>query len=190
MVSLSQGQKVNLSKEAPNLKQALIGLGWSVNAFDGDDYDLDASVFLTDANGKCPSENDFIFYSNLQHPSGSVIHTGDNRTGEGEGDDEQIKIYLDRVPSNIQKISFVVTIYEADKRNQNFGDVSDAYIVLRNMENNQEILRYDLSEDYSTETALIVAELYRSGNEWKFSAVGKGWQGGLAAVCRHFGINA
>ena len=188
-INLSKGQKVNLTKGNAGLKKILIGLGWDVNTFDtGADFDLDASAFLLDSTGKCPTEKEFIFYGNLKHSSESVEHMGDNLTGEGEGDDEEIIINLDKIPSNIDKIAFTVTIYDSDVRNQNFGQVSNSYIRIVNNDTNEELIRYDLEEDFSIETAIVVGELYRKDGEWKFNAIGSGFQGGLAALCGHFGI--
>ena len=190
-INLSKGQKVNLTKDNPGLKNIMVGLGWDVNAFDsGADFDLDASAFLCGANGKCPTEKEFIFYSNLEHESGSVKHMGDNRTGEGEGDDEQIEVDLSQVPANIEKIAFTATIYDAESRRQNFGQVSNAYIRIVDESTNQEIIRYDLGEDFSIETAVVVGELYKNNGEWKFNAIGSGFQGRLAALCAHYGIDA
>ena len=190
-INLSKGQKVSLTKGNPGLKNIMVGLGWDVNAFDtGADFDLDASVFLCGANGKCPTEKEFIFYGNLKHPSESVEHMGDNLTGGGEGDDEQIMIDLTKVPANIEKIAFTVTIYEADARRQNFGQVSNAFIRIVDQSNGQELIRYDLGEDFSIETAVVVGELYKHNVEWKFNAIGSGFQGGLAALCGHYGIDA
>ena len=188
-ISLNKGGKLSLSKEAPDLKKVLVGLGWDARATDGADFDLDASAFLLDANGKVRSEADFIFYNQLKSTCGSVQHTGDNRTGAGEGDDEALMVDLSRVPAEVQKVAFTVTIHEADARRQNFGQVQNAYIRLVNAETNTEVARYDLAEDASTETAMIFGELYRYGSEWKFSAVGQGYAGGLAAMCRQYGIN-
>ena len=188
-INLSKGQKVDLTKGNPGLKNIMVGLGWDINAFDsGSDFDLDAAAFMLGENGKCPTENEFIFYSNLTHESEAVKHMGDNRTGEGEGDDEQIEIDLTKVPSNIQKIAFTVTIYDADIRRQNFGQISNAFIRLVDESNNTELIRYDLGEDFSIETAIVVGELYRYNGEWKFNAIGSGFQGGLAALCGHYGI--
>ncbi|MBR4373151.1 MAG: TerD family protein [Treponema sp.] len=187
-ISLSKGQRVDLTKGKPSLKNLLVGLGWDVNAFDGADFDLDASAFLVGANGKCPSEKDFIFYGNLKHESGSVESMGDNRTGSGEGDDEQITVNLAKVPANIERIAFTCTIYDADKRGQNFGQVSNAFIRIVDQDTNEEVIRYDLGEDFSIETAIVVGELYRNNGEWKFNAIGSGFQGGLAALCGHYGI--
>lgn len=190
-INLSKGQKVNLTKDNPGLKNIMVGLGWDVNAFDsGADFDLDASAFLCGANGKCPTEKEFIFYSNLEHESGAVKHMGDNRTGEGEGDDEQIEVDLSKVPASIEKIAFTATIYDAESRCQNFGQVSNAYIRIVDESTNQEIIRYDLGEDFSIETAVVVGELYKNNGEWKFNAIGSGFQGGLAALCAHYGIDA
>ena len=190
-ISLSKGQKVDLTKTNPGLKNILVGLGWDINQFDsGSDFDLDASAFLLGENGKTTSDTDYIFYSNLEHPSGAVMHMGDNRTGAGEGDDEQITVDLTKVPANISRIAFTVTIYEAEARRQNFGQVSNAFIRLVNAETDEELVRYDLGEDFSIETAMVVGELYRHNGEWKFNAIGSGYQGGLAALCANYGIDA
>ena len=189
-ISLKKGQKVDLTKTNPGLKEILVGLGWDTNRYDGgEDFDLDTSIFLLGASGKVNSDEDFVFYGNLKHVSGSVEHLGDNLTGEGSGDDEQIKIDLSKVPSNVEKIDFTVTIYEADTRNQNFGQVENAFIRVVNSATGEELIRYDLSEDFSVETAVIVGELYRNKGEWKFNAVGSGFEGGLAALGRNFGVS-
>lgn len=189
-INLSKGQKVDLTKGNPGLKKIVVGLGWDVNIFDsGYDFDLDASAFMCGKNGKCPTEAEFIFYSNTEHVSGSIEHTGDNRTGEGDGDDEQIRIDLSLVPSNIERIAFTVTIYDAEIRNQNFGQVSNSYIHIVDEHSGEELIRYDLGEDFSIETAIVVAEIYRHNGEWKFNAIGSGFQGGLAALCAHYGID-
>lgn len=189
-INLSKGQKVDLTKGNPGLKKIMVGLGWDVNAFDtGGDFDLDAAAFLLSDSGKVTSSNDFVFYGNLSHPSGSVVHQGDNLTGAGDGDDEQIKIDLSKVPENITKIAFTVTIYEPEQRRQNFGQVNNAFIRIYNEENGEEMLRYDLGEDFSIETAAVFGELYKSGSEWKFNAIGSGFQGGLAALCANFGVD-
>lgn len=190
-INLSKGQKVSLTKGNPGLKQIMVGLGWDVNAFDsGADFDLDAAVFMIGDNGKCPTEKEFIFYGNLEHVSESVKHMGDNLTGDGDGDDEQILIDLTKIPSNITKVAFTVTIYDADARRQNFGQVSNSFIRIVNETNGEELIRYDLGEDFSIETAVVVGELYRYNGEWKFNAIGSGFQGGLAALCGHYGIDA
>ena len=190
-INLSKGQKVSLTKENPGLKKILVGLGWDVNAFDsGADFDLDASAFLAGANGKCPTEKEFIFYGNLEHESGAVKHMGDNLTGSGDGDDEQIEVDLSLIPANIEKVAFTVTIYDAEKRRQNFGQVSNAFCRIVDLDTNRELVRFDLGEDFSIETAVVVGELYKHGNEWKFNAIGSGFQGGLAALCGHYGIDA
>ena len=187
-INLSKGQKVDLTKGNPSLKNIMVGLGWDVNAFDsGSDFDLDAA-FMCGANGKCPTEKEFVFYGNLVHPSEGVKHMGDNRTGEGEGDDEQIEIDLTKIPANIERIAFTATIYDADVRRQNFGQVSNAYIRIVDEATNQELIRYDLGEDFSIETAVVVGELYKHNGDWKFNAIGSGFQGGLAALCGHYGI--
>ncbi len=188
-INLSKGQKVDLTKGNPGLKKIMVGLGWDVNAFDsGFDFDLDAAAFMLGDNGKCPTEKEFIFYGNLLHPSGSIEHMGDNLTGEGDGDDEQIQVDLTKIPSNISKIAFTVTIYEADLRHQNFGQVSNSFIRIVDDTTGQELIRYDLGEDFSIETAVVVGELYRHSGEWKFNAIGSGFQGGLAALCGYYGI--
>ncbi len=190
-INLSKGQKIDLTKGNPGLTKIMVGLGWDVNAFDsGADFDLDAAAFMTGANGKCPTEMEFVFYNNLEHQSGSVKHMGDNLTGEGDGDDEQIWIDLAAVPANVEKIAFTVTIHDAAARGQNFGQVSNAFIRIVNDANGQELIRYDLGEDFSIETAVVVGELYRYNGEWKFNAIGSGFQGGLAALVRHFGLDA
>jgi len=190
-INLSKGQKVSLTKGNPGLKNIMVGLGWDVNAFDsGVDFDLDTAAFMVDESGRCPSEKEFIFYGNLEHSSGSVKHLGDNLTGGGDGDDEQILIDLSLIPQNIAKIAFTVTIYDADNRRQNFGQVSNSFVRIVDEATNTEIIRYDLGEDFSIETAIVVGELYRNGTEWKFNAIGSGFQGGLAALCGHYGIDA
>jgi tellurium resistance protein TerD len=188
-VSLSKGGNVSLSKESPGLKDILVGLGWDARATDGGDFDLDASAFLLKGDGKVRGDNDFIFYNNLRTSDGSVEHTGDNRTGVGEGDDEAIKIALDKVPQDVQKVAVAVTIHDAEARRQNFGMVSNAFIRIVNQADNKEIARFDLSEDMSTETAMIFGEIYRHGGEWKFKAVGQGYAGGLGPVAKSFGVN-
>lgn len=188
-VNLTKGQKVSLTKGNPGLKNVVVGLGWDVNQFDtGGDFDLDAAAFLLTDTGKVADSNDFVFYGNLSHPSGSVQHMGDNLTGAGDGDDEQIKIDLSKVPANITKIAFSVTIYESEARGQNFGQVNNAFIRIYNEENGEEMLRYDLGEDFSIETAAVFGELYKNGDEWKFNAIGSGYQGGLAALCANYGV--
>ena len=190
-VSLKKGQKVDLTKGNAGLTKVLIGLGWDTNKYDGgSDFDLDAAAFLLKADGKVRDDKDFVFYGNLKHASGSIEHLGDNLTGEGEGDDEQIRVDLASVPADIEKIDFTVTIYEAEERKQNFGQVSNAFIHIVDDSSNKELIRFDLGEDFSVETAVVVAELYRHGGEWKFNAVGAGFQGGLQALCQNFGVNA
>ena len=187
-VSLVKGGNVSLSKTAPSLKRILIGLGWDAKATDGDDFDLDASAFLLAENGKVKGDDDFIFYNQLLSKCGSVEHTGDNRTGDGDGDDEALKINLDKVPTSIKRIVIGVTIHDADARKQNFGQVSDAFMRIVNLDNDIEIARFDLAEDYSTETAMIFGEVYSHNGEWKFKAVGQGFSGGLESMCRQFGV--
>ncbi len=189
-VSLKKGQKVSLTKDNPGLSKVIVGLGWDTNQFDtGGDFDLDASAFLLTDNGKVSKTEDFVFFGNLIDPSGSVQHMGDNLTGAGDGDDEQIKIDLSKVPENITKIDFTVTIYEPEQRRQNFGQINNAFIRIYNENSGEELLRYDLGEDFSIETAAVFGELYRNGNEWKFNAIGSGYQGGLAALCNNFGVD-
>ena len=189
-ISLQKGQKVDLTKGNPGLKKLLIGLGWDVNKYDGGfDFDLDAAAFLLNANGKVNSDDDFVFYNNLKHKSGAVEHMGDNLTGEGEGDDEEIRVDLSLVPENVDKIDFTVTIYDADARKQKFGQVSNAYIRVVDEMSGKEIIRYDLGEDFSIETAVVVGEIYRNKGEWKFNAIGAGWSGGLAALGKNYGVN-
>lgn len=191
-INLSKGQRVSLDK---GVRLALVGLGWDTNRYDGSaDFDLDASAFLLGANGKVRSDDDFIFYGNLQSKDGSVMHTGDNLTGEGDGDDETLFIDFSKVPADVQKIAITVTIYEAQERGQNFGQVSNAYVrVARRANENDTVgteeLRYDLGEEFSIETALVVCEIYRQGADWKFNAVGAGYQGGLYALCKNYGVN-
>ena len=185
MISLSKGQKVDLTKGNAGIRRLLIGLGWQSK---GSDFDLDTAAFLLNATGKATGDNDFIFYGNLRHSSGCVEHKGDNLTGNGGGDAEQILVDLGRVPGNIEKIDFTATIYEAEKRRQNFGMVQNAYIRVVNADTQQELLRYDLGNQFSLETAVVVAEIYRYKGEWKFNAIGSGYQGGLAALCKSFGI--
>ncbi|MFK7608560.1 MULTISPECIES: TerD family protein [unclassified Pseudomonas] len=187
-LSLSKGGNLSLTKEAPGMTKVLVGLGWDARSTDGQDFDLDASAFLLKADGKVRADSDFIFYNQLKSTDGSVEHTGDNRTGEGDGDDEAIKIDLSKVPADIDKIAITVTIHEADARRQNFGQVRNAFIRLVNQDNNSEVVRYDLAEDASTETAMIFAELYRNGAEWKFRAVGQGFNGGLKPLAESFGL--
>lgn len=189
-INLKKGQKVNLTKDNPGLKKLIVGLGWDVNKYDGGkDFDLDAEVFMLGADGKVLSNEDFIYYGYLKHVSGAVEHLGDNLTGEGDGDDEQIKVDLSLVPTDIEKIDFVVTIYEADERKQNFGQVSNAFIHIVDESNGQELIKYDLGEDFSIETAVVVGEIYRNNGEWKFNAIGSGFEGGLRALCDNYGVN-
>lgn len=188
-INLSKGQKIDLTKTNPGLTKVVVGLGWDTNKYSGGgDFDLDASVFLVGEGGKSRGPEDFIFYNNLVGAGGAVTHTGDNLTGEGEGDDEQVIVDLPNVPADVHKISFTVTIHEAESRGQNFGQVSNAFIRIVNENSNEELIRYDLGEDFSIETALVVGELYRHGNEWKFNAIGSGYQGGLAALVNDYGL--
>ncbi|MGS2745168.1 TerD family protein [Halomonas sp. LS-001] len=188
-VSLSKGGNVSLSKEAPGLKNVVVGLGWDPRVTDGQEFDLDASVFLCGEDGKVRADTDFVFYNNKVGGDGSVEHQGDNKTGEGEGDDEQVKIDLSSVPADVKKLAFAVTIHEAESRKQNFGMVSNAFMRVVNGDDGKELARYDLSEDYSIETAMIFGEVYRHGDEWKFKAIGQGFGGGLHPLASSFGVN-
>jgi tellurium resistance protein TerD len=189
-ISLSKGGRVSLSKEAPGLKLIRVGLGWDENQTDtGNDFDLDASAFLVSKNGRVLSDNHFIFYGNKTSPCGAIIHQGDNLTGGGDGDDEVIEIDLSKVASDIEKIVFTVTIHEADSRRQNFGQVDNSFIRIVNQQNQTEITKYELDEDYSTETAINFGELYRKNGNWNFKAVGAGFNNGLAGFCELFGVN-
>ncbi|SES26595.1 TerD family protein [Psychrobacillus sp. OK032] len=189
-INLSKGQKVDLTKTNPGLVNVTIGLGWDTNKYDGgNDFDLDSSVFLLGSNGKCSSESDFVFYNNTTGAGGAVVHTGDNRTGDGDGDDEQVNVNLSTVPASIEKIAFSITIHDAETRGQNFGQVNNSYVRILNADSGEELIRYDLGEDFSIETAVVVGELYRHGGEWKFNAIGSGYQGGLAALVTDFGLN-
>ena len=188
-ISLTKGGNVNLSKEAPGLSNITVGLGWDPRATDGQDFDLDAIAFLLNEAGKVRSDQDFIFFNNLKSNDGSVEHTGDNRTGEGDGDDEQIKVSLNNISADVSKIAICAIIYEGQARNQNFGQVGDAFIRVVNDNGNSEVARYDLSEDSSTETAMIFGELYRHNGDWKFRAVGQGFNGGLGPLAASYGVN-
>ncbi|MEK5161571.1 TerD family protein [Paenibacillus sp. FSL R5-0527] len=189
-VNLSKGQKVDLTKSNPGLVKIIVGLGWDTNKYDGGkEFDLDASAFCLNETGKVNSDADFMFYNNPANGNNSIVLSGDNRTGEGAGDDETIKIDLANVPADISKIAFCITIHEAQERNQNFGQVANSYVRVVNEATGEELIRYDLGEDYSVETAVVVGELYRHGAEWKFSAVGSGFKDGLAGLCRDFGIS-
>lgn len=204
-LTLTKGQNLSLTKTDPDMKKAMLGLGWDARSTDGVEFDLDASAILVGANGKVRSDNDFVFYNQMgdvtlpgsapgkpalfDPAKASVMYQGDNRTGEGDGDDEQVLVDFDRIPSDIERVAFTVSIYDADKRAQNFGQVRNAFIRLVNDSTGVEVVRYDLSEDYSTETALIFAEVYRNGGEWKFRAVGQGYRDGLGGIAREFGVN-
>lgn len=189
-VNLRKGGNVNLSKEAPGLTKMLVGLGWDARETRGVEFDLDGSVFLLKVDGKVRNDLDFIFYNNLKSADGSVTHTGDNRTGAGDGDDESIVIELTKVPPNIDKFSICVTIHDAATRHQNFGMVSNAFIRCVNSSDGKELARYDLSEDGSIETAMIFGEVYRHAGDWKFKAVGQGFKGGLGPLARSYGVDA
>jgi tellurium resistance protein TerD len=187
-INVRKGERIDLTKTNPGLTKILIGLGWDVNHYDtGHPFDLDVSVAGLDANGKLVNEKEFVFFNNPSNPNGSIKHTGDNRTGEGSGDDEQIYIDLANVPETIQRIEIAVTIYEAEQRDQRFGQVRNAYARVLNQETNEELIYYDLGEGYSRETALVVAAVYRYNGEWKFEAVGAGFEGGLEALVKQYG---
>jgi tellurium resistance protein TerD len=195
-VSLQKGGRVSLTKEAPGLKNIHVGLGWKERETEGTEFDLDASAFLLDGTGKVPSDAHFVFYGTPKSddgmhraPDGSVEYTGDNRSGASSGDAEVINVYLDKIPESIAKVAFTVTIYDAEARRQSFGQVSNAYIRLVNKDTNEEVVRFDLGEDFSTENAVVFAELYRNGDDWKFNAIGQGYSGGLAALGRAYGVN-
>ena len=187
-ISLTKGGNVNLSKEAPNLTNIAVGLGWNPRATDGQAFDLDAIAFLVNESGKVRADTDFIFFNNLKSSDGSVEHTGDNRTGEGDGDDEVIRVDLSKVPADVSKVVFCAVIYDGQARNQNFGQVANAYIRIVNTQGGAEVARYDLSEDSSTETAMIFGELYKNNGEWKFRAVGQGFAGGLGPLAASYGV--
>ncbi|GMK40019.1 hypothetical protein PCCS19_30740 [Paenibacillus sp. CCS19] len=190
-ISLSKGQRVDLTKTNPGLTQVVVGLGWDTNKYvGGADFDLDASAFLLYEDGKAKGADDFVFYNNASGGNGSVVHTGDNRTGEGDGDDEQINIDLSKVPASIHRIGITVTIYDYETRKQNFGQVSNAFVRVVDASSNREVLRFDLGEEFSTETAVVFCEFYRHSGEWKFQAVGSGFAGGLVALCRNYGLDA
>jgi len=189
-VNLSKGQKVDLTKSNPGLTKVKVGLGWDTNKYDGGSaFDLDATAFCLNASGKVNSDSDFIFYNNKTNTNGAIQLSGDNLTGEGAGDDETIVIDLGQVPADVQKIAFCITIHDASGRSQNFGQVANSYARVLNESSNEELMRYDLGEDFSIETAVVVAELYRHNGEWKFSAVGSGYRDGLAGLCRDFGVH-
>jgi tellurium resistance protein TerD len=187
-ISLTKGGNVSLTKEAPGIIKTTVGLGWNPRVTDGVAFDLDAIAFLVNENGKVRADNDFIFFNNLKSSDGSVVHNGDNRTGEGHGDDETLSVDLSMVPADVSKVIFAVTIYDGQTRNQNFGQVANAYIRVSNNAGGSEIARYDLSEDSSTETAMIFGELYKHGSEWKFRAIGQGFAGGLGPLAASYGV--
>ncbi|OPH60442.1 chemical-damaging agent resistance protein C [Paenibacillus ferrarius] len=188
-ISLSKGQKVDLTKTNPGLTKVVVGLGWDTNKYDGGkDFDLDASVFCVNASGKVGSESDFIFYNNPKNANGSIVHTGDNRTGAGDGDDEQVVVDLAAIPAETEKIAFCITIHDAEARAQNFGQVSNAYVRILNDASGAELIRFDLGEDFSVETGVVVGELYRNSGEWKFSAIGSGYRDGLGGLARDYGL--
>ncbi|MFI8143920.1 TerD family protein [Acinetobacter sp. ABJ_C5_2] len=188
-ISLTKGGNVSLTKEAPGITKTTVGLGWNPRVTDGTAFDLDAIAFLVNENGKVRADNDFIFFNNLKSSDGSVVHNGDNRTGEGAGDDETLSVDLSKVPADVSKVIFAVTIYDGQARNQNFGQVANAYIRVTNDAGGSEIARYDLSEDGSTETAMIFGELYKHGSEWKFRAIGQGFAGGLGPLAASYGVS-
>ena len=188
-ISLNKGANLSLSKTDPTLSNLVVGLGWDVRPTDGQSFDLDASAFMLKNDGKVRNDSDLIFYNQLHSSCGSVEHTGDNLTGQGDGDDESLILQLNKIPSDIERIAVAVTIHDAETRKQNFGQVSNAFIRVVNKDTGIEIARYDLTEDASIETAMIFGEIYRNNGEWKFKAVGQGYAGGLAPLARNFGIN-
>ena len=188
-VSLTKGGNVSLTKQAPGLSAVLVGLGWDERMTSGQAFDLDASALMLNPAGRILSDSHFVFFNNLVSPDGSVEHTGDNLTGAGEGDDEQIKVDLAAVPAEVDRIVFPVSIYDAEVRRQNFGQVRNAFIRVVNSADDAELARYDLSEDASSETAMIFGELYRHSGDWKFRAVGQGYSTGLAGIARDYGVN-
>lgn len=188
-LTLSKGQNLSLTKTEPGLTNVLIGLGWDDRQTDGHEFDLDASAFMLSTSGKVSGDADFVFYGQLKSSCGSVEHTGDNRTGEGDGDDEALKVDLTKIPNTVQTVAITVTIHDFEARRQSFGQVSNAFIRVVNDKTGKEVVRYDLTEDYSTETAMVFGELYRNNGEWKFRAVGQGYSGGLAAMCAQYGVN-
>lgn len=188
-INLTKGQKADLTKGNPGLQKIVVGLGWDVNSYStGAAFDLDSSAFLLGESGKVTKSKDFIYYGNLEHPSGAVKHSGDNLTGEGSGDDEQIKVDLSKLPADIKKIAFTATIYKAEERHQNFGQVANAFIRIFNEENGEELLRYDLGEEFSIENTVVFGEVYKYGEEWKFNAIGSGYTGGLATLADTYGV--
>jgi tellurium resistance protein TerD len=188
-ISLQKGGNVNLSKEAPGLSKMTVGLGWDIRNTDGAAFDLDGAIFLLNSAGKVRSDADFVFYNNLKSSDGSVVHSGDNRTGAGEGDDESVTIDLSKVPADVDKIAVCVTIHDAEARRQNFGQVPKAFVRCINATGGVEIARFDLSEDGSTETAMVFGEVYRAGSDWKFRAVGQGFKGGLGPLAKNYGVD-
>lgn len=188
-INLSKGQKIDLTKTNPGLSKITVGLGWDTNKYDGGkDFDLDVSVFLTNSINKVDKDTNFIYFNNKQNENASVVHTGDNRTGDGDGDDEQVQVDLQNIPADVEKIAFTITIYEAEARSQNFGQVSRSYVRIVNDLNNEELIRFDLGEDFSIETGVVVGELYRHGGEWKFNAIGSGYKDGLSGLTRDYGL--
>ena len=187
-ITLSKGGNISLSKTDPTLNNIIIGLGWDARPTDGQDFDLDASAFMLKNDGKVRSDGDFIFYNQLRSTCGSIEHTGDNLTGDGDGDDESLILQLSKIPIDINRVAFTVTIHDAESRRQNFGQVSNAFMRVVNKDSGVEVARYDLSEDASVETAMIFGEIYRHNAEWKFKAVGQGYAGGLAPLARQYGI--
>ncbi|PGY48933.1 TerD family protein [Priestia megaterium] len=189
-ISLSKGQRIDLTKTNPGLTKVIVGLGWDTNKYAGSqDFDLDACAFLANKSSQVVNDEEFVFYNNLKSPNGAVEHTGDNRTGAGDGDDEKIAVDFSLLPDHVEKIGISVTIHDADARGQNFGQVSNAFVRLIDAQTNEEVLRYDLGEDFSIETAVVVCELYKHGNDWKFNAIGSGFSGGLADLCRNYGLS-
>jgi tellurium resistance protein TerD len=189
MINLEKGQKIDLTKGNEGLKKIIVGLGWDTNKFDGSgSFDLDAAVFMVNENEKCGSQKDFIFYGNLKHSTGSVVHLGDNLTGAGDGDDEQVKVDLSKVPADVSKLVFAVSIYQGEARNQNFGMISNSFIRLIDEDKSEELVKFDLGEDFSTETSIVLGELYRHNGEWKFKAEGSGFEGSFKKLTNTYGL--
>lgn len=189
-ISLAKGSRISLTQEFPALQRVTVGLGWDVNTYsDEKEFDLDASIFLLDASGRVSSDDDLVFYNNLTHKSESVIHLGDNRTGAGDGDDEKIRVDLNKIPHSVDKLTIVITIFDAENRKQNFGQVENAYVRLIDATNGTELLKYDLTEDYSTATSMVMGEIYRAGDGWKFRAVGSGLKANMYELCTRYGVS-
>ncbi len=190
-INLNKGQRIDLTKTHKGLDQIIVGVGWDTNKYSGgEDFDLDVSAFVLDESNNAKRDEDVVFYNNLTGANGAVVHTGDNITGEGEGDDEQIKITLSKFPPDVAKVAFTITIHDAEARNQTFGQVSNAFVRIVDERTNEELVHFDLGEDFSVETSVVVGELYRHSGEWRFAAIGSGFSGGLADLCKEYGLQA